>query len=127
MNHTVKYVVFVIAAITISFIFLKPIVLHEGEYKVVIVNTSERPVTSVVISGAGTNSDKIGPIKVGYMQDYFFVPTQNGPLHYRIVQNKQHLDGVIKADLKKAETGDIYLVIGEMQKIKIYDDYDTAY
>ena len=126
-NNTIKYVVFVIIAITASFIFLKPIVTHESEYRVVVVNTSERPISSIIISGAGTNSSKIGPIRVGDMQDYYFTPTQDGALSYSIIQNKRELNGIINADLKKEEKGEIYVVIGEMHKIKIYDDYDAAY
>ncbi|MDH5256459.1 MAG: hypothetical protein OEX07_00575 [Gammaproteobacteria bacterium] len=127
MNHIVKYGLSVFVIIVISVIFLKPILTHENEYRVVIVNISERPVSSVIISGAGANTTQIGPLSVGNMQDYYFVPTQNAELTYTINQDKQSFSGIINNDLKKGDVGEIYVVIGEMHQVKIYDDYDTAY
>ena len=127
MNNTLKYVAFVIIAITASYIFLKPILSHDNEYRVVVVNTSERPISSIVVSGAGITSHTMGPIRVGDMQDHYFIPSENGELKYTITQDKQEFNGIINAELKKAETGDIYLVMGEMYKIKIHDDYHAAY
>lgn len=127
MNHIVKYGLSVFVVIVISVVFLKPILTHENEYRVVIVNISERPVSSVIISGAGANTTQIGPLSVGNMQDYYFVPTQNAELTYTINQDKQSFSGIINNDLKKGDVGEIYVVIGEMHQVKIYDDYDTAY
>ncbi len=127
MSLTLKYVIFVVVIITASIIFLRPIIGHHKEYRVAIVNTSEHAINNIIISGAGANSDKIGPIKVGDMQDYYFIATQNGELTYTITQGSQTFNGIIRAGLQKDETGDVFVVMGEMHKIKIYDSYDSAY
>jgi len=101
--------------------------MHENEYKVVIINTSERPVSSVTISGAGTKPNTIGPIRVGHMQDYFFIPPQDGELTYSIKQANQEFSGIINANLKKEEVGQKYIVVGELFKVKVFDEYDAAY
>ena len=124
MNATVKYSIFVVATIVISFFYLKPIVTHADEYKVVIVNTSEHPIVSAVITGAGTQSHKIGPIRVSEIQDYFFKPSEDGALTYTIIQNSKTMNGIINESLKRGSTGDVYVVVSELQKVRVYDEYD---
>ncbi|HFD32547.1 MAG TPA: hypothetical protein ENJ28_07600 [Gammaproteobacteria bacterium] len=127
MNNMLKYSLFVVVTTIISVVILMPIVTHENEYKVVIVNASEHPISSVVISGAGVESNKLGPIKPGYLQDFIMTPLEDGALKYHMVQSGQQLNGIINKDLKKGDVGDIYVVMGELQKVKIYDEYEGAY
>jgi len=127
MNNILKYGVFVFVAVIASFFYLKPILQHEGEYRVVVVNTSERPVSHIEITGKGIDKRVIGPLHVGDMQDYYFIPSQDGDLLYSVSQDKQKFNGIIKANLKKNEEGKIYVVVGEMHQVKIYNEYDAAY
>lgn len=127
MNSTTKYVIFVIVAITVSFLFLKPIVTHKHEFKVVIVNTSEKPIANTTIYAEGMPPREMKTIRIGHMQDYIFLPAQSGPLRYSMTLGKRQFDGIINANLKKGETGDVYVVVGELQKIRVFDEYDSAY
>jgi len=127
MNSMIKYGLLAFISITIAVIFLKPILTHEHEYRVVVVNISERPVSNITISGAGIEPKNIGPIQVGNMQDYYFILPQDGQLSYTITQDKHQFDGIITPNIKKAEVGKRYIVIGEMYKVKVYDDYQGAY
>ena len=111
--------------IMVAIVMLKPIVLHEHEYKVIIVNTSEHAVNNVVLHGPESSSGNIGPIQVGKLQDYFFSPRKDGVLRYTILQNNKTLQGVVNNHLKKGDTGKKYLVIGELYKVRIYDEFDT--
>lgn len=122
MDKIVKIgVVVFILVISIAVAYLKPIVMHEKEYKVVTVNLSEQPITSIIISGAGVDSGKIGPINPGQLHDFFFQPIENGSLEYSIMQNEREIKGVINDMLKIGDTGEIYVQVGEMFKVKIED------
>lgn len=127
MSSTTKYVIFVITAITLSFIFLKPIVNHENEYRVIVVNTSEQAISSATISAEGMPPKQFTSIRIGHIQDHIFLPAQTGPLTYSITLGTQQLDGIVKANLEKGETGNVYIVVGELHKIRILDEYDSAY
>lgn len=111
-----------IIVITIATIALKPIVKNELEYKVVIANTSEHIIKSVSIFGAGQDSGPIGPIKPGKQRHYIFIPEQDGSLEYLIHQNSKTIEGTVNANLKKGETGKVFVVIGEMYKVKVKDE-----
>jgi len=127
MNSIVKYSIAVLVTALVATVILIPIVTNADKYKVVIANTSERPITSLVISGGGIESPAIGPIAVGDFQDYLLTPLSDGELKYSIVQDKKNIKGVINPNIKKGEVGDIFIVVGELYKIKILDEYDAAY
>ena len=120
----VKFGLLVFAGLLIMFIVLKPIVYNEDKYKVVIVNASEHPITSATITGVGQNSGKIGPILVGKINDFIFIPEEDGVLEYSIKQNDRELTGVVNGALKKNDVGEIYVVVGEMYKVRIKENYD---
>lgn len=105
-------------------ILLKPIVMNENEYRVVFANTSEHNITSVSIIGAGEHSGQVGPIKPGHIRHFIFTPKENGILEYVIIQHNQVFTGVINNDLHAGDTGEIFVVLGEMHKVKIYDEFD---
>jgi len=119
-----KYLAALVVVIIASVVILKPIVMHENEYKVVVVNMSEYKISHVEITGPGTASRKMKAIKQGHIQDYIFIPEADGTLEYTITQNSQTLNGVIHDNLKKGETGDIYVVLGEMYQVNIHDEFD---
>jgi len=123
-NQLVKFGLLVVVVIITAFVGLKPIVNHENEYRVIIANASEYPISSAIITGAGQNSGKIGPIKVGKINDFIFTANQDGALEYSIKQNDRELTGVINADLKKNQVGEIFVVLGEMYKVRIEDEFD---
>jgi len=127
MNIITKYIIFVVVTVIASFLFLKPIIYHDHEYRVVVVNASEMSIPSITITAAGMPPKTMGPIRAGYIQDYVFLPAQNGPLSYSMIQGKQTLNGTIKTELKKNETGDIFVVVGELFKVRILNEYDSAY
>jgi len=124
MNEMVKYIAIILVLTITAYIFLKPIVTHENEYKVVIVNISNHDISKVKITGPGTNSYEMGTIREGHIQDYIFAPAQDGELEYLITQNDQSLRGAINSNLKKGDKGDIYVVVGERYNVKIYDEFD---
>ncbi len=124
MNEMVKYLTIVLVLTITAYVFLKPIVTHENEYKVVIVNISNHDVSKVEIIGPGSNTFEMGTIREGHIQDYIFTPKQDGVLEYLIIQNDQSLRGIIESNLKKGDKGDIYVVVGERYKVKIYDEFD---
>lgn len=114
--------VLLVTVVTIATVALKPIITHENEYMVIVANTSEHVISSVVISGAGGNSGKLGPIQPGMLRHYIFTPSEDGVLEYLIIQSEHEIQGTINADLKKGDTGEIYVVIGEMYQVKIQDE-----
>jgi len=120
----VKFGLLVFAGLLITFIVLKPIVYNEDKYKVVIVNASEHPISSAIITGVGQNSGKIGPILVGKINDFIFIPEEDGVLAYSIKQNDRELTGVINDTLKKNEVGEVFVVVGEMYKVSIKENFD---
>jgi len=124
MNLIPKYLAVLVVLIAASYFYLEPIVTHEDKYKVVIVNKSEYKISSVEITGPGENIHEMGIIKKTRIQDYIFEPEQDGSLEYFITQNGQEIRGTINNSLKKNEAGDIYVVLGERYKVKVYDEYD---
>jgi len=124
MNKHIKIIIAAVLFFAISFIFvLKPMIFHENEYTVVFANRSEHIISSVVVSGAGENSDKLGPIQVGKIQDFIFIPKQDGVLKYTIVQNNREIKGVIEKDLKKGEVGEVFVLVNELYKIRVTKDF----
>jgi len=123
-NHLVRFGLVVLVGLLVTFVVLKPIVYNEDKYKVVIVNTSEHAITSATITGVGQDSGKIGPIQVGKVNDYIFTPEEDGVLEYTIKQNDRELKGVISSTLKKNDVGKIYVVVGEMYKVRIKEKFD---
>ncbi len=112
--------------IVVSYIFVKPLVYNDNDYKVIIVNVSEHDISDVTLTGPGIDSGRaIGSILVGNLQDYVAVPNQDGVLKYRIMQNGHTLTGIVNNSLKKGEVGEIYVVIREMYKVEIHDWFDT--
>ncbi len=125
MNSFIKIgiVTFVIVLI-FAIVLLKPIITSELEYKVVVVNTSEQTLSSVTILGAGENSGPIGPIEPGHKRHYIFTPQQAGQLEYSIVQHGKVVRGLIDEDLQAGESGEIFVILGELHKVKIQDFID---
>ena len=123
-NPLTKFGLLVLAGLLITFVALKPIVYNEDKYKVVIVNASEHPITSATITGVGQNSGKIGPILVGKINDFIFTPEEDGVLEYSINQNDRELTGIVNGALKKNDVGKIYVVVGEMYKVRIEENFD---
>jgi len=118
------FVSIVIVTITVAVIFLKPIIFHENEYKVVVVNMSEYPISHMTVSGAGEDSSRIGPINPGKYRHYIFTPKQNGKLEYLVVQNKRNLRGVINDNLQIGDVGEIFVIVKEMYKINVRSEFD---
>ena len=124
-NQLVKFGLLVAVVSFVAYLILKPIVYNEEQYKVVFVNISEHAISSAKISGSGQNFDEIGPIHVGMLNDFIFTPLQNGALKYTINQNGRELTGVIKDTLKKNEIGEIFVVVSEMYKVSVKDEFET--
>jgi len=127
MNEMTKYITIVLVLTITAYIFLKPIVTNENEYKVVIVNISDYDISKVEITGPGDNAHEMGIIREGHIQDYIFIPEQDGALEYLITQNNQSLRGVINSSLKKDDKGDIFVVVGERYTVKVYDEFELRH
>ena len=124
MTDLNKYLAVLITTIVAAVVILKPVVTNENEYKVVVVNVSEYPIANAMISGPGGKSYDMGTIQPGNIQDYIFKPEHEGVMEYTIKQNSQTLTGVINSELKKGDTGDIFVVLGEMYRVKIHEEFD---
>ncbi len=113
-----------VVVIALATYFLKPIIFHENEYKVVFANTSEHNVTKVRIYGAGEDVQREGPIRPGHVRDFIFEPKQDGVLRYSIVQHGRELAGVVNANLHAGDTGEVFVVLGELSRVRIKDKLD---
>jgi len=125
-NQLVKFGLVICIVAVVAYFVVEPIVYNKDEYRVVVVNTSEHPISSFTITGAGQNSGKIGPIHVGMLNEFTFTPNKNGVLEYLINQNGREFSGVVNDNLKVNDTGQIFVVVNEMYKIHIADEYASS-